>query len=211
MKIKNIDGINITISMDDGTEKIYTISHFNFTPEVGDEVKIADSGFSSIVSKVYKDTYEDDIDLGFGTPKKTKPQNKARTLPKENSRSYTKQDTTYTKQDTTYSQKQSYKTYSDYDVPKGKHIVNKWIYIILAFLFGGLGIHRFYARKFAGGITMVILSTIALGSIVFSAIEPDGVVVFMPFVFYFIIFANVIGDIIRAVAAKSDAKGNIII
>lgn len=38
----------------------------------------------------------------------------------------------------------------------GKKVVNKWVYVLLAFFFGWIGVHKFYAGKIGAGICYLI-------------------------------------------------------
>lgn len=48
--------------------------------------------------------------------------------------------------------------FSQKTLKKGKGVVNKYIYVILAFTLGSFGIHKFYARKYFLGILYLIFS-----------------------------------------------------
>ena len=47
-------------------------------------------------------------------------------------------------------------SYQDLASRQGGRVVNKVIYCVLAFLLGGLGIHKFYAGKIGSGILYLI-------------------------------------------------------
>lgn len=38
----------------------------------------------------------------------------------------------------------------------GKKVVNKWVYVLLAFFLGGIGAHKFYAGKIGAGICYLL-------------------------------------------------------
>ncbi len=48
----------------------------------------------------------------------------------------------------------------------GPHVVNKVIYCVLAFLLGGLGIHKFYASRIGKGILYILFCWTGIPSII---------------------------------------------
>lgn len=72
--------------------------------------------------------------------------------------------------------------------------VNKFLYIALCILLGGLGIHRMYAGKVGSGVMMAVASLLF-----FWLIIP-----------VFIVYIVVIYDLIRGCLLPADAQGNYI-
>lgn len=69
----------------------------------------------------------------------------------------------------------------------GKKVVNKWVYVLLAFFLGGLGAHKFYAGKIGAGICYFLFCWTCIPA-------------FIAFI-----------EFIIALCAKSDSNGNILV
>ena len=72
-------------------------------------------------------------------------------------------------------------------VANGTKAVNKVVYCILAFLLGGLGVHKFYAGKIGTGIVFLLFCWTSIPAII-------GII-----------------DFIIAITKKADSNGNILV
>lgn len=69
----------------------------------------------------------------------------------------------------------------------GKKVVSKWIYVLLAFFLGGIGVHKFYAGKTGAGICYLLFCW-------------TGIPAFIAFI-----------EFIIAICSKADSNGNILV
>jgi TM2 domain-containing membrane protein YozV len=70
---------------------------------------------------------------------------------------------------------------------EGKKVVNKWVYVLLAFFLGGIGAHKFYAGKIGAGICYLLFCW-------------TGIPALIAFIEWII-----------ALCAKADSNGNILV
>ena len=70
---------------------------------------------------------------------------------------------------------------------EGKKVVNKWIYVLLAFFLGGIGAHKFYAGKIGAGVCYLLFCWTFI----------PGFIAFIEF--------------IVAICSKPDSNGNILV
>ncbi len=64
------------------------------------------------------------------------------------------------------SQNRNYGTSYQQTTYIGPHVVNKVVYCVLAFLLGGLGIHKFYAGRIGKGILYILFCWTGIPSII---------------------------------------------
>ena len=69
----------------------------------------------------------------------------------------------------------------------GKKVVNKWVYVLLAFFLGGIGVHKFYAGKTGSGICYLLFCW-------------TGIPAFIAFI-----------ECIIGLCSKADSNGNILV
>lgn len=115
-EILKIEGSRVLIGMENGETEEVTLMDLDFTPKVGDKVRVY--------------TYENEI---------------------------------FVRKDDTVNQKRSYEFNINktgindldeyyYEEIDGKAVVNKWIYVVLAFVMGSFGVHKFYSKKIGMGV-----------------------------------------------------------
>ena len=139
-QILKIDGYRILIGMEDGSVKEVLLSDLDFDPKVGDQVRVYFSSDEVFVRKV---NIEDEIEYiktnGFV--------DEFGEYDLDRLNEYDLDEFYYT------------------ETP-GKSLVNKWIYVLLAFFLGGLGFHKFYSKKIFKGVLYLLFSWTFIPSII---------------------------------------------
>ena len=156
-KILEVKEDIVQIGTDDGKIKEVRREDVKFDPVVGDKVELFESETSTIVTKLEEKPVEGTSQQG-GVNINI---NNANTNTSDNSA-------------TAYS-------------GNGKKVVNKWVYVLLAFFLGGIGGHKFYAGKIGAGICYLLFCW-----------------TFIPAFIAFIEF-------IIGLCAKPDSNGNILV
>lgn len=163
-KIIKIDGDIISIGLDDGGIKEVRRDDINFDPQLGSEVEIFETENNIIVSQKEK--------------KKEEIQDKT-----EGKDIYINVNNTTQTQNTNTNTN----TNTNLNGYPRLAVVNKMMYCLLAFFFGAIGVHKFYAKKIGAGIVYVIF---------FWTLIPAVIAFF---------------ELITALCKKADANGNILV
>lgn len=118
----------VIVGLDDGSVIRVDINDVDFVPKVGDKVKIFNDGDHSYIKKA---------DYNF---------EKNESFKNTDEQDYDKKDSNVT----------NIYVNQNNNVPYGKYPVNKIAYALLALLLGGIGAHKFYAKKIGTGILYLI-------------------------------------------------------
>lgn len=123
-EIIKIDHDVISIGMMDGSVQEVNISALDFVPEVGDGVNVYSSENELFVRKVQDPAYLAGL---YDSDEEGEY-----LVTRDSSGIYNIDEYLYN------------------EVP-GKAVVNKWIYSVMAIMFGGFGIHKFYSKQIRKG------------------------------------------------------------
>ena len=156
-KILEVRDDIVQIGTDDGAIKEFRRMDVKFDPKPGDRVEIFENENNVIVTKKEEET------------KKAEVQNPNGGVNININNSNTNATPNY-----------GY-------VGNGKKVVNKWVYVLLAFFLGGLGAHKFYAGKIGAGICYLLFCWTCIPA-------------FIAFI-----------EFIIALCATPDANGNILV
>lgn len=128
-KIISMNDTTVQIGTDDGKIKEVRREDVKFDASIGDKVDVFESESSIIVTKA-----EEPVKTEAAQP------NNGINININNENSNNSNNTGYTG------------TY----VGDGKKVVNKWVYVLLAFFLGGIGAHKFYAGKTGAGVCYLL-------------------------------------------------------
>lgn len=125
-KIIGIQGDIIRIGTDNGGIKEVRRADIGFEPQIGDKVDVFENETTIVVTKAEEEK----------NTNTTSQQASGINININNSNTNETANTAYT--------------------GNGKKVVNKWIYVLLAFFLGWIGAHKFYAGKIGAGICYLL-------------------------------------------------------
>lgn len=135
-KILEVRDDIVQIGTDDGTIKEVRRMDVKFDPQPGDKVEIFENENSVIVTKKEEEVKREE----------TQNPNGGVNININNSNTNTNPNYGY--------------------VGNGKKVVNKWVYVLLAFFLGGIGAHKFYAGKIGAGICYLLFCWTCIPAII---------------------------------------------